>query len=192
MPSLNNPKHEAFAYHLAKGMKQKTAYTQAGYEPNDSAASRLATSPVVKTRIEELKVEIYHKINDAMDAPNVENYQSLKDMGLTMAWCANAFKTIYQEAVHSGQLGPANSAVANIQKMVEIEGTGRTVDPIDEESTIKIGEVNALLDNVVKIIEAKQAEEDSLEMVDITPPDVGPVAILQQLESLDNDADHTT
>jgi len=191
MPTIDNPKHEAFAYQIAKGLKQKEAYTLAGYAPNDSAASRLATSPVVKRRVKELKTEIYQRINDAMDEPNEETFKSLREMGLTMTWCANAFKKIYLNAVEAGQFAPANSAVANIQKMVEIEGTGTAIVPEDDESRIKIGEVNTLLENMAKVISATR-ELSEPELIDIIPPEVEPVAILQHLEDLSNDPDNDT
>jgi len=190
MPSMSNPKHEAFAYGLAKGQTQREAYVNAGYESNDSAASRLAASPVLKDRVAELKVEINQKINEAMAQPNEETFGTLAEMGLTMAWCAEAFKSIYAEALHAGQLAPANTAVANIQKLIEIEGTGKAEEPVGEESMIKVGEVNTMLGHLSDIMNSVPVAEP--EPKDITPSDVDPVAIIQQIEGPSNDDDHST
>lgn len=188
MPSMSNPKHEAFAYGLAKGQTQREAYVNAGYEANDSAASRLAASPVLKERVDELKKEINQKINEAMAQPNEETFGTLAEMGLTMAWCAEAFKSIYMEALQAGQLAPANTAVANIQKLIEIEGTGTVEAPVDEGSVIKVSEVNEMLGHLSGIMNS--VPETPPEPKDITPSDVDPVAILQQIEGPSDDDDH--
>jgi phage terminase small subunit len=54
MAALKNPKHEAFAQELAKGVDQHKAYINAGYEGNKTAASRLAKNVNVSKRIQEL------------------------------------------------------------------------------------------------------------------------------------------
>lgn len=54
MPILPNPKHEAFAQALAKGASAADAYTQAGYKPSRSAASRLSTNVNIEARVAEL------------------------------------------------------------------------------------------------------------------------------------------
>lgn len=54
MPALENPKHERFAQDIAKGMSQAEAYRNAGYRPNDPAASRLARNVKVQARVTEI------------------------------------------------------------------------------------------------------------------------------------------
>lgn len=194
MASLGNPAHEVFAYHLSRGMKQKKAYVMAGYTANESAASRLAKSPGVTDRVEELKQEVNKKINKAMSEPNEENFKSLADMGLTMEWCAHAYKTIYEEAITQGQLAPANTAVSNIQKLVEINGVGTGEEEASEESLIKVSEVTGMLDSLKGVIEATQGPDKNKDpagdAVDITPDDeVCPTALIQQMDS---DDDHTS
>lgn len=166
MPKLENPKHEAFAGHLARGLKQQDAYAQAGYTPNPPAASRLGKSPAVKARVEELKKEIHQKIQVAMREPNVETFESLKDMGLTMYWVATAFRTIYEESVGAGQYAPANAAVKNIQTLIEIENNGNPDDDTAAAPNINIGDVTAMLKEVRGIVEAAGGPE---EMKDVTP-----------------------
>jgi hypothetical protein len=56
-----NKKQELFAKFLAEGCTQLDAYTNAGYEPSSSNASTLASQPLVKQRVEELRAEIERK-----------------------------------------------------------------------------------------------------------------------------------
>src|SRR5688500_17646114 len=54
----DNPKHEAFAQCLAKGMKQVEAYIGAGYSPNGAkagASSLLRNQPWIKDRVAEIQ-----------------------------------------------------------------------------------------------------------------------------------------
>lgn len=55
MPPLSNARHERFAQELAKGKTQEQAYVAAGYNPNKSAASRLAENVNLCERLAELK-----------------------------------------------------------------------------------------------------------------------------------------
>ena len=174
MPILENAKHEAFANHLARGLKQAEAYAQAGYTPNPPAASRLAKSVAIKTRVEELKAEIHQKIQVAMTTPNEETFGTLKEMGLTMDWVANAYKNIYEESVAAGQYAPANAAVKNIQTLIEIENNGKTEDDVQDKPKVELSEVTAMLKEMRGIINATK-DQDVVEMVDVTPPDEPPV-----------------
>jgi len=191
MPTLPNPAHETFAYHLSKGMKQKKAYVMAGYTANDSAASRLAASPAVQARVEELKHEEHQAINRAMEEPNEENFRSLAEMGLTMEWCAGAFKEIYEKALDQGQLAPANTAVANIQKLIEINGAGTGEEETSPESLIKVSEVTGMLDSLKGVIDAAKGPEEIKDPAD-TARDVTPTEVTALLEEVVNDDDHTT
>jgi phage terminase small subunit len=51
---LSNPKHEAFAQGLAKGLSATEAYVAAGYKESRSAASRLSANVNVEARVAEL------------------------------------------------------------------------------------------------------------------------------------------
>ena len=191
MTTLSNPAHETFAYHLSRGMTQKKAYVMAGYTSNDSAASRLASSPGITARVEELKQEVHQKINKAMSEPNEGNFKSLAEMGLTMEWCAQAYKTIYEEAIAQGQLAPANSAVSNIQKLVDINSKGIGGEKVTEGSRIKVSEVTGMLDSLKGVIEATQGPNENQDpaegAVDITPDgEVCPMALMQQMEDVDD------
>jgi len=54
MPALANPRHEAFAQGMAKGLPASEAYIAAGYKESRSSASRLSTNANIETRIAEL------------------------------------------------------------------------------------------------------------------------------------------
>ncbi len=197
MALLENPKHETYAYHLSRGMAQKKAYVQAGYEANDSSASRLAASPDVQARVIELKDDMHQRINRAMTVPNEENFQSLADMGLTLEWCAQSFKDIYTQALTDGQLGAANTAVSNIQKIVDISGAGTGEADKNPESLIKVSEVSGMLGNLAEVIKAargpNEIEDPAGTAFDITPTEeVLPGTLLEQMGDIEDDNDHTT
>lgn len=169
MAKLDNPKHEAFAGHLARGLSQSRAYVQAGYNKNIAGASRLANSPAVIARVDELKKEVAQKIQVAMHEPSEENFQSLADMGLDMSWVARAFKKIYEDSLASGQFAPANTAVSNIQKLIELEGKAKGDGDESGTPKIEIDRVTAMLGKVADIV---KAAKDSPEIIDITPPEI--------------------
>lgn len=54
---LKNTRHERFAQELFKGLPQGEAYTRAGYNPSDGAASRLSKNVNIVTRVAELHEE---------------------------------------------------------------------------------------------------------------------------------------
>jgi len=59
-----NKKQELFARFLAEGCTQLDAYVNAGYEPSSANASTLANKPLVKMRVEELRLEIEARAHD--------------------------------------------------------------------------------------------------------------------------------
>lgn len=169
MPLLENPKHEAFALSLARGLKQAEAYAQAGYTPNPPAASRLANSPAVKSRVEELKKEVHQRIVKAMDSPNEQNFESLAEMGLTMEWVAEQYKTIYQGSMEAGQFPAANTAVKSIQTLIEIENNGKSSDDVIAENKVDLDKVTDMLTAMKGVLEAAKEEETIVDMKDVTP-----------------------
>jgi phage terminase small subunit len=52
---LSNPRHEAFAHGLAKGLGVDEAYVAAGFKSHSGSASRLNRTPRVVARVAELK-----------------------------------------------------------------------------------------------------------------------------------------
>jgi hypothetical protein len=57
MPALKNPRHEAFAQALARGMSAAAAYVEAGYKANRHNAAALAREQHIGTRVTELREE---------------------------------------------------------------------------------------------------------------------------------------
>ena len=57
MPTLKNPRHEAFAQALARGMPAATTYVDAGYKPNRGNACALKQAQNVSARINEIQEE---------------------------------------------------------------------------------------------------------------------------------------
>jgi len=56
-PALKNPRHEAFAQALARGMSASAAYVEAGYKANRHNAAALAREKHIRTRVAELQEE---------------------------------------------------------------------------------------------------------------------------------------
>ena len=56
MPVLSRPNHEIMAQSLAKGLPVMEAFKRAGYAPHPANAARLAGSPAIKSRVDELLI----------------------------------------------------------------------------------------------------------------------------------------
>ena len=54
---LKNPRHEAFAQALARGMSASAAYVEGGYKANRHNAAALAREEHIRTRVTELQEE---------------------------------------------------------------------------------------------------------------------------------------
>jgi phage terminase small subunit len=52
---LKNPRHEAFAQALARGMSAAAAYVEAGFKSNRHNAAALALEKHIRTRVTELQ-----------------------------------------------------------------------------------------------------------------------------------------
>jgi hypothetical protein len=57
MPALKNPRHEAFAQAVARGMSASAAYVEAAYKANRHNAAALAREKHIRTRVAELQEE---------------------------------------------------------------------------------------------------------------------------------------
>lgn len=191
MAKLENPKHEAFALYLAKGLKQGEAYVRAGYQNNPSAASRLATMPIIIDRVATLEKEIMTKMSEVMTMNSEEAARSLAEMGLTMEWVASAYKTIYEQSLQAASFAAANTAVANIQKLIEIDKAGGKVEEEDKAPLVKLSDVSEMLREARALIELGQKEgSDEPDMIDVTPKTKTPADILASRDEVD-DADYS-
>jgi len=57
MPILENPRHEAFAQALARGMSASAAYAEVGFKPHRANAATLAHKQHISVRVAELQEE---------------------------------------------------------------------------------------------------------------------------------------
>lgn len=177
MPALENPKHEAYAQLLSRGIPQRKAYVQAGYTDNKGAASRIANHPKVIDRVAEIKGEHERGIREIVRHSNIEDAtRSLEEMGLTLAWCAEQFKSIYEEALKTNVLPAANTAVQNIQKLIELERQEtKQDDDAPGREKISVDSMVLLAETLGRLGEPRTGEG----AVDVTPNREGiPDAIL--------------
>jgi hypothetical protein len=72
MPALKNPRHEAFAQALARGMSAAAAYGQVGFKPHRANAATLARKEYISVRVAELQEEqlAIHQQSTAAAAAN--------------------------------------------------------------------------------------------------------------------------
>lgn len=77
MPALKDPKHEAFAQHLAKGQSQEAAYKSAGYRGDRKAASNLWTKVDIKARVAELTEKSAEKALKAISFEAADMFRDL-------------------------------------------------------------------------------------------------------------------
>lgn len=68
MPVLPNPRHEAFAQALAKGMSQDAAYAEAGFKPHRQNASRLMSNDDVRRRVDEIQSKAVKKLEVTVES----------------------------------------------------------------------------------------------------------------------------
>ena len=57
MPALKNPRHEAFAQALARGVSASAAHGQVGFKPHRANAATLARKKHISVRVAELQEE---------------------------------------------------------------------------------------------------------------------------------------
>jgi hypothetical protein len=57
MPALKNPRHEAFAQAVARGMSAAAAHGQVGFQPHRANAATLARKKHISARVAELQEE---------------------------------------------------------------------------------------------------------------------------------------
>jgi hypothetical protein len=188
MPELRKPKYEKFARLVASGVSQAKSYEQAGYAPNDGAASRLAHREDVAARIEELKLERF-AVAAKHKSPNMPaDVTTLFDMGFDLRWVAEQYQTIYTEAMELKQLASANKAVENIQKMVNMENDladkeGKIADKAGRGDRIALQDVTAMLKEVRLLSESGKADPDEEPVADPgeDAEDITPLDIVQTL-----------
>lgn len=85
MPALENPRHEAFARAVVKGMSGRDAYGVAGYKAKpraaDASASRLLAGANVAARVAELKNEVAERVVSAKVMSLTEVLEEFSKLG---------------------------------------------------------------------------------------------------------------
>lgn len=168
MPQLSNPKHDAFAYALAKGMSKADAYVHAGYNDSPPSATRLSQKPEVVQRVNELREEMMGAARALIEAPTEENALALSAHGLTLEWCMEQFQDIAEKAKSAGQFAPANAAIKNIQGIIEMKNAksgGQTED--GDEPRIKLSDATAFAQALVALRDG--GKEEGPTTIDVTP-----------------------
>jgi phage terminase small subunit len=181
LAALPNDKWEAFAYSVAKGMSLRDSYVHAGYKDSYSGASRLAKQPEIAARIEELRSKMQGAALALVKNPSPNNIKRLADMDLTLDWCSQQFKEIAEEARIAGQFAAANTAIKNIQSIIELNGKDTTEDKASKEEQISVSSTLQLLDKMAEIV---QLQPNEPEMVDITPEKDDSVTVLPHIPDL--------
>lgn len=62
MGVLKNPRHEAFAQALVKGMSADAAYVEAGFSEHRGNAARLSSKENIRSRVDELQSKVAKKV----------------------------------------------------------------------------------------------------------------------------------
>lgn len=107
MPALNNPKHEAFAQAVAKGISVAEAYEAAGYKPNAGNARRLKMVEAVVKRIEALGGHV-----EAIESRATEKMieRVAEKIALTREWVIDRLTENASRAMKAEQAGDGNVA----------------------------------------------------------------------------------
>lgn len=136
MPVLSNPRHEAFAQALAKGKSAADAYTDAGYNPSRSAASRLSTNVNVMSRVTELQGRVAKKAE------------------VTIESLAAEYDEVRQLAIAEKQLSAANQSTAGKAKLFGLGVENKRVSGTIQVVTITPKMLDGLNDDELAALEA--------------------------------------
>lgn len=140
MPVLRNPRHEAFAQGLAKGLSASDAYVAAGYSESRSAASRLSANVNIEARVAEL-------VNKGADRAEVTIARVLDEMRkLGFSDLRNAFD-------QNGRLKRPEewdddfaASVASVEVVTRNIGDGE----VEHVHKIKVWDKNSALEKIAK------------------------------------------
>jgi hypothetical protein len=124
MPALQNPRHEAFAQVLARGVSASAAYVEAGYKANRHNGAALAREEHIRTRVTELQEEqlAMHKQATAEAVANAKvTIESL--IAEAEAACAKAMS----------EKGGAAAAVSALTAKAKLAGMWR--EKLDQHNT---------------------------------------------------------
>jgi phage terminase small subunit len=112
MGILSNPKHEAFAQALAKGLSQEAAHAEAGYKPSRFTASRLATKDNIQQRVAEIMAAAAKRSAKTLDDVLAE-YERIAFTGLS--------KFVRVDADGTPQIDLSQCSPADLDLLSEIQ-----------------------------------------------------------------------
>lgn len=145
MPILENARHELFAQGIAKGQSQIDACKAAGYEPHDSAATRLSDDPAVAARVEEL-------IHDAARVAGIDAVRTIKELGrIGFSDLRNAFDSAGRLKTPEDWTDDFAASVASVK--VVTRNVGKTAEGLPEVeyvTEIKQWDKNSALEKLAK------------------------------------------
>jgi hypothetical protein len=124
MAILTNPRHEAFAQALARGMSASAAYVEAGYKANRHNAAALAREKHIRTRVAELQEETL-AIHQQATAAAAANKQVTIESLIAEAEAARA-KAMSEK-------GGAAAAVSALTAKAKLAGMWR--EKVDQHNT---------------------------------------------------------
>lgn len=150
MPTLANPRHEAFAVNRAQGQNQHDAYLNAGFDGNPSAASQLANRPEVRSRIQEL----YAEKAQARRESDQEGDDSVQD--LNKDWILKQLKQNISAAQSTGQISAANKSVELIMDLLGFTKKSKATpdEPDDSAPSTVVTKQNDRLNSALDKLDA--------------------------------------
>lgn len=136
MPILSNPRHEAFAQGLAKGLTADEAYKKAGFKPNRGNASTLKTNQNILDRVSELQAK------------------TVKKAEITVESLAQELEEARAIALAEKQSSAAVSATMGKAKLFGLGSENRKVTGTIQVVTITAKQLDALGDDELSLLEA--------------------------------------
>ena len=103
MTPLTNPRHERFVQALFEGKPAGTAYSEAGYAPNDGNAIRLKGNERVQARLAELQAAA-QKNSEVTVQSLLNELEEARSQAMTKDQMAAACRAIMGKAQLSGLL----------------------------------------------------------------------------------------
>lgn len=125
MTILTNPRHEAFAQALARGVMADEAYASAGFKPDRGNASRLTAKDSIKTRVDELRA------------------RASASLEISLQWLLERTEEARQGAMNAGQHSAAVSAIKELGilsglRVEKREHLSRTPDQMSDAELMAI------------------------------------------------------
>lgn len=128
MGILSNPKHEAFAQGLARGLTQDAAYAEAGYKPHRGNASALRSNQNISDRVKEIMAEAAERNAKTLDDVLAE-YERIAFTGLS--------RFVSIDADGAPKIDLSNCTPADLDLLSEIQ-TDRLNVPDSTSTILKI------------------------------------------------------